>query len=763
MSRETNLVIGGIALLALVGIIQASGSYIASSLRSVNTAQVENATPEGLSNKPPFPDIALDKMKNGEEAIMALGDKLPEVARWYNMSAGELSDHLKKDKTLHIDKKGRLLYKDDNIISKEQAAAAGNIPGTGFTQDSLLPLEQTFSLHSRPGSTKTIYLDFNGHFFKGGTSAWTGDVGGADLNAPAWDIDGSPSTFGQTEREYIQLIWQRMAEDYAPFDVDVTTEEPSLDKLARSGSSDQIYGNRVLFSPMSHIFGAAGGYSYVGVFDDTSENLKVSLVFPEQLANYHSYMAECGSHENGHAVGLNHVTSSIQGGNYYYGHADWAPIMGSGYYRPVTTWTNGDFDGSSGPIDQIASIVANGLPLIADDYGNTRASATAISAVNNTLSAGGFIERDSDVDYFSFVTETSGVTLNLNVATLAPNLNAEISLYDANGGLIMTDSPGDKMSASIATNLAAGTYYLSVTGVGSGDPKTLSGYSGYSSLGQYYISGSITSNNNNPPTVTISASPTSGSAPLTVQFSSNASDPEGTPVTYAWSLDGNTFSTEPNASYTFTTNGTHSVVLSVTDGTGLSSLKSVQITLNNPAPVAQFSATPSSGGAPLTVNFNASASTDANGSIASYNWNFGNGLVGTGAQVTHTYGSLGTYTATLTVTDNEGATATKSSTITVADVNAIAAPSNLKAASQRGYVTLTWSDNSNNESGFYLERAVQVRKGTPVYQRIAVLGQNVKTYVDTAAPDTYYYRVQAYNAITGRTSPYSAVVSGRIR
>jgi PKD repeat protein len=761
MKKETHLLVAGLTLLALIAVIQASGSFIASTLKSRNEAQVEQAlAAQGLSNKPPFPQVALDSAKNGEDAILALGSKLPEVARWYNMTEGQFTDLLRRDHTMHLDKTGRLYVRDENQVTKEQLAANGVITGTGFNQSSLLPLDQTFSLHSRPGSSKVIYLDFNGHFLKQGSSAW---ASAGDINAPAWDIDGDPATFGQTEREYIQYIWQRVSEDYAPFDVDVTTEEPAADRLTRSATSDNYYGNRVLISPISNIIGYAGGYSYVGIFDDVGEYYKTSLVFPEALANHYTYMGECSSHENGHAVGLNHQTSSVEGGNYYHGHADWAPIMGSAYYKPVSTWTNGDYQGANNVVDELSVMTASALSYSADDNGNTRASATVLSPVNNVITAGGFIERNTDIDFFRFTSDASAAILDLSVATLSPNLNAEISLYDANGGLILTSSPGDRMGATIAVNIGAGTYYLSVKGVGNGDPKNLTGYSSYSSLGQYYLTGNITSSNNNPPVVSVSATPTTGSAPLTVSLTSTASDPEGTSLTYAWSLEGNVFSTEANASYTFTTNGTHTVVLSVTDGTGLASLKSVQIVLSNASPVAAFSATPVSGDAPLTVTFDASASSDANGSISSYSWNFGDGLVGSGAQVTHTYGSLGTYTAQLSVTDNEGASATKNVTITVADLNAISAPSNLKASGQRGYASLSWSDNSNNESGFHIERAMQVRKGTPVYQRIAVVGQNIKTYVDTAAPGTYYYRVQAYNSTTGRVSSYSAVVSGRVR
>ncbi|MFN7151269.1 MAG: PKD domain-containing protein, partial [Microthrixaceae bacterium] len=85
----------------------------------------------------------------------------------------------------------------------------------------------------------------------------------------------------------------------------------------------------------------------------------------------------------------------------------------------------------------------------------------------------------------------------------------------------------------------------------------------------------------------------------------------------------------------------------------------------NLAPIAVATATPTSGNAPLTVGFDAAGSTDPDGSIVSYAWNFGNSTNGTGATASATYTAGGVYNATLTVTDNGGATATSTVTITV--------------------------------------------------------------------------------------------------
>lgn len=85
----------------------------------------------------------------------------------------------------------------------------------------------------------------------------------------------------------------------------------------------------------------------------------------------------------------------------------------------------------------------------------------------------------------------------------------------------------------------------------------------------------------------------------------------------------------------------------------------------NRPPTASFTATPTTGQAPLAVSFNASASSDPDGSIASYGWEFGDGATATGVQATRSYATAGTFTARLTVTDNGGATATTTRQITV--------------------------------------------------------------------------------------------------
>jgi PKD repeat protein len=180
-------------------------------------------------------------------------------------------------------------------------------------------------------------------------------------------------------------------------------------------------------------------------------------------------------------------------------------------------------------------------------------------------------------------------------------------------------------------------------------------------------------------------------------------------------------------------------------------------------PAAVIAATPLSGNVPLSVAFDASGSSDPDGTIASYAWTFGDGATGSGMTCAHTYTQPGTFTATLTVTDNVGAQGTATVRITVIDPNIINAPSGLSASVSAKVVTLRWTDNASNETGYYVERALKSGKGAGVYSRIATLAADTTTFSQTVTAGSYYYRVQAFNSTTARQSAYSNVVTLNVK
>jgi PKD repeat protein len=167
------------------------------------------------------------------------------------------------------------------------------------------------------------------------------------------------------------------------------------------------------------------------------------------------------------------------------------------------------------------------------------------------------------------------------------------------------------------------------------------------------------------PVASFTAQPTQGNPPLQVSFDASASyDPDGNIVSYAWNFgDGNKASGIQYV-HTYTNRGTHTATLTVADDEGQSSSSAQQIVVGTP-PVAQFTANPTSGPSPLNVKFDASTSFDADGTIVSYNWNFGDGTSGAGKQVSHTYTNNVNRMATLTVKDNNGLTSSASTEIKV--------------------------------------------------------------------------------------------------
>ena len=179
----------------------------------------------------------------------------------------------------------------------------------------------------------------------------------------------------------------------------------------------------------------------------------------------------------------------------------------------------------------------------------------------------------------------------------------------------------------------------------------------------------------------------------------------------------------------------------------------------NQPPVAIASAVPTSGTQPLNVSFNGSSSYDPDGSITAYNWTFGDGGSASGVQTSHTYNNAGTFAAQLSVTDNQNATSSTTVNITVNAVT-VNAPSNLTGKVSAKTVTLNWIDNSNNEDGFYVERAP---RGSTAFVRVGQVAANVQTFSQTVTTGWYVYRVQAFSTSLGKVSAYSNTVTLRVK
>jgi RHS repeat-associated protein len=181
---------------------------------------------------------------------------------------------------------------------------------------------------------------------------------------------------------------------------------------------------------------------------------------------------------------------------------------------------------------------------------------------------------------------------------------------------------------------------------------------------------------NQLPIARMSATPALGVAPLIVNFSGLlSSDSDGSIASYEWNFGDPSSGVANSATgampiHTYAVAGNYTITLVVKDNQGASASVTsvVKVALNKP-PVAVFTASPESGPAPLMVVLNASQSSDQDGTVDTFIWDFGDGSSGNGAQVNHTFNQPGQFTIKLSVRDDKGAQMSAQKSITVAAAN----------------------------------------------------------------------------------------------
>jgi hypothetical protein len=379
-------------------------------------------------------------------------------------------------------------------------------------------------LHSSKDNTNIIFLDFDGHNN-------TGSRGWGTFYAYPYDpLNNDPTPynpyFSKKEQEYIINIWQRVSEDFAPFNIDITTEEPINMSEKYTISHCLITRNKDIYGKLMPSF-SAGGVAFINIFGQKkSINLNPALVYSNKL-HTSTNIAEVCSHEIGHQFGLYHDAYYLNGikTGYYGGDRtgeidSWAPIMGAGFRNKITQWSKGEYLGATTSQDDIA-IIGSKAGYKPDDYGNTVNDATNLNftIIGNKYytSLIGLISVN-DIDMFKVSLErVSNINIIINPLRTVINNNGGHNL-DINFGLydISTEKPyylNEKVREPNVNSLLIlpdGDYYIGIFGSSHYKEK----YSSYGSLGYYNLSILITDN-----TLTTTSIPTT--QPLNVIEGSN--------------------------------------------------------------------------------------------------------------------------------------------------------------------------------------------------------------------------------------------------
>lgn len=346
-------------------------------------------------------------------------------------------------------------------------------------------------LDSLPGAAATLYLDFDGNFqssFSSDGKTFT------NITTPVWDMDGNRNSFNSDEQAVIKEVWARVAEDYAPFNINVSTD------YYGTFNNGQALRVAIGGDNTDWLHQDASGISSIGSFHDDQPNVvfafdmvawaKAGVLDGEGRAmNGPGALATTISHEAGHSFGLFHHSTYDGNGKlvdeYDPGSWNWTPIMGSNKSNDRTTWANLPTDqGVNNWQDDMAVIggSTNGFGFRADDHGDTIPTADAlvstgvVQSITNSLSGKGIINTATDTDFFKF-TATGGQTrIEVDAATYGPNLLPVLQLWRS-GSMVANPGTVTPTRSIIDINLTAGeTYYVRVRGLGD-----------YGDVGQYTV------------------------------------------------------------------------------------------------------------------------------------------------------------------------------------------------------------------------------------------------------------------------------------
>ena len=333
---------------------------------------------------------------------------------------------------------------DATLFEPPTAAAAGDPAHVGDYDGS-----DTNKLQSRPGATKVLFMDV------------------------------AALTLAKAE---LWRAWQIVSGAYSAFEVNVTTDAAVYGAAEARNRGKACISNEDGRSTCSvNAFGTSRCCDLYNKGNGTYQGLTTS-------------------HELGHLMGLQHDGGG-SGGEYFEGFSafKWVPIMGNSTPKnswgaqALFQWSKGEYTGATEDQDDLAIITRN-LPYREDDIPNAKAlvveSGGQVSSVDNR----GQIARNTDSDTFTFAIGSGGGRATLVVDRIeyfaGAFLDVDAELQDASGVTIAQSNDKVARTAKFDVSLRAGEYRLIIKGGAEGTPQ--SGFSNYSSLGYYGISGTIT-------------------------------------------------------------------------------------------------------------------------------------------------------------------------------------------------------------------------------------------------------------------------------
>ncbi|HID45819.1 MAG TPA: hypothetical protein EYP34_08705 [Chromatiaceae bacterium] len=345
-------------------------------------------------------------------------------------------------------------------------------------------LETLKHLQSKPGVANILYINYWGGSYTG--TAWNN---GNTIDYTPFSQDSDTANFSDQERHDMWLAWAETAEDYAPFNINVTTD---ADVYAATPENQRV---QIIATTTSDWYGNAGGVAYVGIFG-WGDQYGTGWVWNKGPSS----LGMTISHESGHQMGLHHDGNPTH--EYESGHGSWGPIMGGPFGRSYAQWSKGEYPDAvikkdDGIQEDDLVIIRSAVGEFADEAGDSSASAVqlALPVIEKT----GILRPEGlgkDIDVYSFdlsspasVKVRIGPPLGIQGESMGTSLSLNAQLVDEAGGVISSLSPSSPPPSNVlqeTLSLDAGRYELILKPL-SYDPNWNTGFGEYANGGYYSI------------------------------------------------------------------------------------------------------------------------------------------------------------------------------------------------------------------------------------------------------------------------------------